>query len=115
MWKASTSPSTTARPWPSWISVCSLHSIATGLSAIRGGATWLLFAVLRPASASSFTPAGKSIAVTFMASAVRSVTRLTTNSRARRMFSPVSFSPSRFGPMPMATTGGEPLIALKKL
>ena len=55
------------------------------------------------------------MAVTFICCASLWLTRFTTNSPVRRILPPVSFtSPGARPPMPIATTGGLPDIALKK-
>ena len=55
------------------------------------------------------------MAVMFIGSASAKLHRLTTNSPVRRMLPPVSLtSPGPRPPMPKATTGGLPDIALKK-
>jgi hypothetical protein len=60
---------------------------------MRGGATPSLATRSRPAISSSLISDGKSIAQKFIASAIGSSTRLTTNSALWRMFSVVSLAP----------------------
>src|SRR5439155_14545117 len=91
------------------------HSIATGLSAIRGGLTATDGQTLSSASASSSTSGSNSMAVTFIAEAVSSATRLTTNSPVSRMLARVSLAwPDERRPTPMPITGGSDEKALKK-
>src|SRR5215213_8784696 len=82
---------------------------------MRGGFTLAEGRVVRPASASSSTPGGKSAAVTFMPCTVDSDTRQTTNWPVARMLAAVSFNePSGRGPAPKPTTTGSSEKALKK-
>ena len=58
----------------------SLYSKAIGASAIRGERTLREGMAVKPASAISLTPAGKSTAQTFILSRIASLTMCTTNS-----------------------------------
>ncbi len=96
--------------------VCNLHSKATGEATMRGGLIFTEGAVSSPASFNSSTPTGASMLVIFMASAVPSVTRFTTNSADVRMLWLVSLS--RFSGWlctPTTTIGGSTPMTLKKL
>ncbi len=71
---------------------------------------------MRPAFSNSFAPWGSEAEVWFIASAVASSTRLTTNSCVSRMLRAVSFgSPSSRSPGQKPMMGGSLPRALKKL
>ena len=82
---------------------------------MRGGRTACEAAGVSPASVSSSTSGGASMQVMFMASALLSATRLTTNSPVSRIFAAVSLKRSEPAKSPIATVGGSCPITLKKL
>ena len=83
---------------------------------MRGGLMWAEGADCSPAISISLTSEGAAIQVRFIASAMSSLTRLTTNSPVSRMFRAVSFHPfSGSARTPTASVGGVWPIALKKL
>ena len=91
--KCTTSPMTTlaAPGWSPSSTICvSRHSKWMGLSATRGGRTTLDGAGVNPAAANSFTSAGSSVDVMFIAGPRASVTMLITNSPVARTLCNVS-------------------------
>src|SRR5690606_38478545 len=112
------SPTTSVR-WrvPSPRHTRSRHSSCTGEAASRGAATAREGSVSSPATASSSTSGGKSMAQTVIAGTSARSTRLTTMLPVSRMLRSVSLSgtgPSRPS-MPRTTSGGAWLKTLKKL
>src|SRR5262245_45582479 len=89
------------------------HSMLMRDSLTRGGFTTSLMTGVSVDSANSSTSGGYSPEQTFIASAMSSLTTLTTNSFVARMLAMVSFGGVRqTGPKP--TTGGSAQKALKK-
>lgn len=91
------------------------HSKATGLSLIRGGDTFSLGVVVRPAAETSLTWEGNGIDVARMTSAAENGTRLTTNSSVARILRHVSLGRVfEWRPTPSATVAGSVPNTLKK-
>src|SRR6218665_3044990 len=85
----------------------SLHSMLAGEHATRGGRTFRLGALSRPASSHSSMPEGASSELMFIGSRSSQVTRLVTNSPVARTFVMLSFSCRSAGALQeKITTGG---------
>src|SRR5262249_21997055 len=80
---------------------------AAGASARRGGLISAEGKLASPSAVGSPSPEGKSVAGRFMASAIASSTRLTTNSPVRRVLRVVAFGePSSLCCRPSTTSAG---------